>query len=468
MAVSTVAALLAAALPAAALAADRAPGVAAQLSKPHADDRVIVVYEPGASRARKARSVRSVGVASVDPVSPSASNTVVVELEPGQSVADALVEIGSQPGVAYVEPDYWVEAAASSNDTYYTNGNHWGMYGDGTSPANEYGSAAGEAWALGYTGSKDVYVGIIDEGLKVDHPDLTANVWTNPYETANGIDDDGNGYVDDIHGWDWYNDDASVYDGTGDDHGTHVAGTVGARGGNGTGVAGVNWKVTLISAKFLGAGGGSTSDAIKAIDYITDLKLRHGLDIVATNNSWSGPGYSQSLLDAIERAGDAGILFVAAAGNDGNDLDAVPRYPAAYDCDRKADGSARGWDCLITVANLESDGDLRSDSNYSDSDVDLGAPGTRIVSTHPQNDGYAYYSGTSMATPHVAGAVALCYSADPTLGPRQLRSRIMNTAKPTSSLAGRTITGDRLDIGALIEQCALDEPTPTPTPTRPP
>ena len=189
------------------------------------------------------------------------------------------------------------------------------------------------------------------------------------------MDDDGNGYIDDIHGWDFEGDDASVYDGLGDDHGTHVAGTIGARGGNGIGVAGVNWRVTMISAKFLGAQGGYSSDAAAALDYLTDLKARHGLNIVATSNSWGGGGYSQTLLDAITRAGDAGMIFVAAAGNDGHDNDVTPQYPSGYTCDTKADGSPRGWDCIISVANITSSGNRSSSSNWGAISVGLRRPG---------------------------------------------------------------------------------------------
>jgi subtilisin family serine protease len=331
------------------------------------------------------------------------------------------------------------------------------MYGAGTTPANPFGSGAAEAWAKGFTGSRQVYVGIIDEGLKTTHEDLVGNVWVNPWETVNGKDDDGNGYVDDINGWDFYNDDDSVYDNGSDEHGTHVAGTVGARGGNGIGVAGVDWNVTLISAKFLGRGGGTVSDAIAAIDYITGLKLRHGLNIVAINASWTGLVKSQELIDAINRGGDAGILFVAAAGNDGTDIDETPAYPAASRCNKRANNELRGWDCIISVANLRSDGTLQSDSNFGDSSVDLGAPGTAIVSTVP--NGYASYSGTSMAAPHVTGAIALCASLDPSLTAKQLRAEVFSTVTPTSSLAGVTATGGRLDVGTLAQKCAPPPPT---------
>src|SRR5262249_48886988 len=151
---------------------------------------------------------------------------------------------------------------------------------------------------------------IVDEGIQFSHPDLSANIWTNSGEIpGDGIDNDGDGYIDDIHGWDFYNNDNSIYDGTSDDHGTHVTGTIGAAGGNGLGVAGVNWHVTYISAKFLGPNGGYTSDAVQAIDYMTYLKSKKGLNIVALNSSWGGGGYSQSLHDAIIRAAKADILF---------------------------------------------------------------------------------------------------------------------------------------------------------------
>jgi subtilisin family serine protease len=413
-------------------------------------------------------------VAAVRRASPSEARTFVVELEQGQSVAQAMARIGRLPGVAFVEPDYWLQAAESSDDPFFVDGDQWGMYGAGTRPyTNDFGSAAGEAWQLGHVGAARVHVGIVDEGVKIDHPDLAANIWTNPFESVNGRDDDGNGYVDDVHGWDFSHDDASVYDGTTDDHGTHVAGTVGARGGNGIGVAGVNWRVTLIPAKFLGATGGYTSDAIRALDYITDLKLRHGLDIVATNNSWTGSGYSQALEDAIDRAGDADILFVAAAGNDATDIDASPRYPAAHRCVTRADGSVRGWDCVVAVADLTSTGERDSDSNWGVENVDLGAPGTAIVSTHPKDDGYAYYSGTSMAAAHVTGATALCASLDPALPARRLRELVLASGQPTASLAGRTLTGARLDVGALVASCApapepTSSPDATPTPSPPP
>ena len=406
----------------------------------------------------------------VRPLSPLAPNTVVVELESGHSPARAVARMRSAPGVAFAEPDYWLEPAESADDPFYVDGNHWGMYGPETSPhGSAYGSAAADAWRQGHVGASRVHVGIVDEGVKLDHPDLVPNIWTNPFETLNGLDDDGNGYVDDIHGWDFAHGDASVYDGEHDDHGTHVAGTVGAQGGNGLGVAGVNWRVTLVPVKFLGASGGYTSDAIRALDYITDLKTRHGLDVIATNDSWTGGGFSQALEDAINRGGDAGILFVAAAGNEATDIDASPRYPAAHRCDTRADGSARGWDCVIAVANLTSAGERFGDSNWGARNVDLGAPGTGIISTHPQDDGYAYYTGTSMATPHVTGAAALCASLDPSLSARRVRELILASGAPTASMAGRTASGSRLDVGALAERCLpASTPAPAPTPTRSP
>ncbi len=432
----------------------------------HAADRLIVGFKPTATKQQRRRAVSGVARATRGAISRVARDTTLVELRAGQSLGSAIVRLESKPGVAYAEPDYRVRPAAMADDPRYLGGDLWGMYGSATTPhANPFGSAAGAAWAAGYVGSSGIYVGIVDEGVQVGHPELTGNAWRNQWETTDGADNDGNGLVDDMVGWDFAHDDATVYDGTVDAHGTHVAGIIGARGGNGIGVAGVDWRVTMIPAKFMGPGGGYISDAVRALDYITDLKTRQGLDVVATNNSWSGGGYSQALNDAIDRGGDAGILFVAAAGNDGRDIDAKPAYPAAYRCVTRADGSPRGWDCVVAVANLQRDGDRASDSNWGATSVDMGAPGSGIISTHPAGDGgYAELSGTSMATAHVSGAVALCASADPGLPARRLRDLLLSTAAATSSLAGRTVSGARLDVAALLVACA-SAPPPSSVPT---
>lgn len=319
------------------------------------------------------------------------------------------------------------------------------MYGDATTPANQFGSQAGEAWAAAKTGSSTVYVGVIDEGVQWSHEDLAPNIWVNPYDPVNGIDDDGNGYVDDIRGWDFDGNNNTTYDGTKDDHGTHVAGTIGAVGGNGKGVAGVVWNVKIITAKFLGRRGGTTANAIKAVDYITDLKTRHGLNIVATNNSWGGGGFSQALQDAIERANQAGILFIAAAGNGGADgvgdnNDTTPSYPASYPNDN-----------IIAVAAITSTGAKASYSNYGATSVDLGAPGSGIYSTLPNktNNGYGSYSGTSMATPHVTGAAALYAATNPGASAATIKAAILNSAVPTPSLAGKCVTGGRLNVSGF-------------------
>lgn len=357
----------------------------------------------------------------------------------------AVNAIRGMAGVQYAEPNYIYNHDATSNDPYYTNGSLWGMYGDATSPANQYGSQAGEAWAAGHTGSNTVYVGVIDEGAQWSHQDLSGQFWTNPYDPVDGVDNDGNGYIDDIRGWDFDKNDNTTYDGTQDDHGTHVSGTIGAKGGNGIGVAGVNWNITMITAKFLGRRGGTTANAIKAVDYFTDLKTRHGLNIVATNNSWGGGGFSQGLQDAIERANAANILFVAAAGNGGSDgvgdnNDAVANYPSNYPNDN-----------VIAVASITSSGALSSFSNYGATKVDIGAPGSGINSTLPNSAGNSYgsYSGTSMATPHVTGACALYKTSNPGANAAQIKAAILGSAVATPSLNGKCVSNGRLNVSGF-------------------
>jgi subtilisin family serine protease len=375
-------------------------------------------------------------------------------LSSASSMDDALARLRRDPSVRYAEPNYVYRKMDISNDTYYTNGSLWGMYSDdnpSSGPAgttNQFGSQAEKAWRDGFIGSSNVIVGIIDEGVQIKHPDINDNIWTNPFEIpADGVDNDGNGYVDDVNGWDFVNNDNSVYDAGQDSHGTHVAGTIGGEGGNGSGVVGVNWDVTMIPLKFLGADGGTTTDAVRAIDYLTDLKVRHGLNIVASNNSWGGGGYSQSLHDAIIRAAKANILFVAAAGNDGTNNDVEAEYPAAYNTTvGTSTESAASYDAVISVASISSNGSLSGFSNYGASTVDIAAPGDGIWSTVPSNT-YANYSGTSMATPHVTGAVALYASIVPAgTSAATIRQAIVSTATPTSSLSGKVATGGRLNV----------------------
>ena len=358
---------------------------------------------------------------------------------------EAIARLKDLPEVEYAEPNFIYHHFATSNDTYFTNGSLWGMYGDATSPANQYGSQAGEAWAAGNTGSSTVWVGIIDEGYMHTHEDLSANAGTNPGETAgNGVDDDANGYIDDVNGWDFAGNDNTVFDGTTDDHGSHVAGTIGGAGGNAKGVAGVVWNVKLMSAKFLGRNGGTTANAIKAVDYFTSLKQRHGINLVATNNSWGGGGFSQGLYDAIERANQAGILFIAAAGNSTNNNDVTASYPGSYSNTN-----------IIAVASITNTGAISSFSNYGATTVDIGAPGSGIYSTVPASSkgkvisSYASYNGTSMATPHVTGAAALYAASHAGATAAQIRTAILSSAVATSSLSGKCATGGRLNVSGF-------------------
>jgi subtilisin family serine protease len=357
----------------------------------------------------------------------------------------AIEKLKQMPEVEYAEPNWIYQHFATSNDPYFTNNALWGMSAGG----NQFGSQAATAWANNKTGSATVYVGIIDEGYMYTHEDLATNAGVNPGEIAgNGVDDDGNGLVDDVYGWDFAGNNSSLFDGTADDHGTHVAGTIGGVGGNGKGVAGVVWNVKLMGAKFLGSQGGSLVNAIKAVDYFTDLKQRHGINIIATNNSWGGGGYSQALKDAIDRANVAGILFIAAAGNSGTNNDVTASYPSSYDSPN-----------VIAVASITSSGGLSSFSQFGATTVDIGAPGSGIWSSVPVasgkgknatvGSGYASYNGTSMATPHVSGAAALYASLNPNATAAQIKAALLNSATPTASLAGKTVTGGRLNISGF-------------------
>jgi subtilisin family serine protease len=424
--------------------------VAVQGGQQYVANEIIVKFREGTPESARQNALGRVNGTVKEKIHTNAmkhfgDNEGITLVSTPMAALDALSRVKGLAEVEYAEPNWIYTTDATSNDTYYTNGSLWGMYGDATSPANQYGSQAGEAWAANKTGSNTVWIGIIDEGYMYTHEDLAANAGTNPGEIPNnGIDDDGNGYVDDVYGWDFDGNNNTVFDGTSDDHGTHVAGTIGGVGGNGKGVAGVCWTVKLMNAKFLGKRGGTTANAIKAVDYFTDLKTRHGKNLVATNNSWGGGGYSQGLYDAIERANKANILFIAAAGNSTVNNDVSPHYPSSYT-------NAN----IISVASITSTGAISSFSNYGATSVDLGAPGSSIWSTVPASSrgkivsGYSSYSGTSMATPHVTGAAALYAASNPTASAAVIKAAILNSGIPTASLNGKCVTGDRLNVSGF-------------------
>ncbi len=347
--------------------------------------------------------------------------------------------------VRYVEPNYVVSADATPNDPSYAQ--LWGMNNTGqTGGTPDADIDAPEAWDV-QTGSSSVVVGVTDSGVDFGHPDLTAQQWVNTGENCgssdpsiscadrtDGVDDDGNSLIDDWRGWDWVNNDNNPLDDN--NHGTHVAGTIGAVGNNSIGVVGANWNVKIAAMKFLNAAGnGSTANAISATLY----SANEGIPI--SNNSWGGGGFSQALLDAIEYGASRGMLFVAAAGNFNVNNDVSPHYPSSY-----------ASDVITAVAATEHTDSRWSSSNYGATSVDLGAPGVGILSTIP-GGGYASFNGTSMATPHVAGAAALVKARYPSATAYGLKALLMRTVDPNASLNGLTVTGGRLNMNSAVS-CA--------------
>jgi subtilisin family serine protease len=355
-------------------------------------------------------------------------------------VPQALVALQVMPFVEFAEPNYIYRHAATSSDPYFTNGSLWGM-----SNATSFGTGAQTAWNNNRTGSSNVVVAVIDEGIDNQHPDLSSNCWVNPNETANdGIDNDANGYIDDVYGWDFDGNNNSTFDGSGDDHATHVAGTIGGVS-NTVGVVGVNWNVKMISCKFLGSNGGTTANAVKAVDYVTALKNK-GINIVASNNSWGGGGFSAALHAAISRANTAGVLFIAAAGNNGTNNDKTASFPGNYTVSNRSGGKTyAALANMIVVAAIASNGTKASFSQFGAKTVHLAAPGVNIFSTLPNNT-YGSYNGTSMATPHVAGAAALYKANNSSASASAIKTAILSSVTKISSMTGKCTTGGCLNV----------------------
>ncbi len=357
-----------------------------------------------------------------------------------RTTESALALLRADPAIAYAEPNWIVRACLTPNDPQLVN--EIGLRNTG-----QGGGIVGAdidailAWDL-FTGDSTLRIGVIDTGVDYTHPDLAANIWTNPGEIpGNAIDDDGNGYTDDVHGYDVLNDDGDPMDDH--YHGTHVAGTIGAVTNNALGIAGVNWRCRIVPIKFMNSAGyGTDADAIAAIEYAMALGLR------VTNNSWGNMPYSQAMQDAIAAAGDTGQLLVFAAGNDHFDLDLYPVYPAAYDSPY-----------ILSVAATENHDARATFSNYGATTVDLGAPGWNTLSCKPGGL-YQYLSGTSMAAPHVTGVAGLVLGRTPNVPPLRLKQLILDNAEPSAALEGYVLTGARLNAYQTLLHQDLAAPGP--------
>lgn len=367
----------------------------------------------------------------------------------GLSTEQMLAAVQNAPGVVFAEPNYMLRATATPNDPQF--GNLWGLLNIG----QVIGSVAGvpgadidatSAWDLS-TGSAANVVGVIDSGIDYTHPDLAANMWSAPSAFTVTI---GGVPITCPAGSHGFNAITRVCDPMDtDNHGTHVSGTIGARGNNGIGVAGVNWTTRIIGAKFLQDSVGSTSDAIDAVDFMVQTKAAFaatgGANIRVLSNSWGGGAFSTALRNAIANANASEMLFVAAAGNNGRDTDANPFYPAAYDLPN-----------VVSVAATGNRDTLASFSNYGAATVDLAAPGVAVLSTIIGGS-YAYFNGTSMATPHVSGAAALVLSHCP-MNTAALKSTLLANVDVLGSLAGRVATNGRLNVNRAIRSCGSSGP----------
>jgi subtilisin family serine protease len=437
------------------IAAIGPPAASAQTEA--AAGEVIVRFGAGADSSERADARRSVG-AELERTLPVSGLELLV-LPEGRSVSGSVGRLQDSPDVAYAEPNFYRGSGATPNDPYFPD--LWGLQSVGQPVHGGFGAPdadidAPEAWDS-TTGSANVIVAVVDSGIDQDHPDLRDNTWTNPGETgagreSNGRDDDGNGRVDDWRGWDWVEGDNSPADANG--HGTHVAGTIAARGNDGAGVAGVSWRTRLMALRVLGAdGSGTVADIVSAYGYAS----RNGAAVV--NASLGGSGLSRSEADAIAAARNT--LFVVAAGNGGDDgvgddNDAAPFYPCNH-----------GASNLVCVAATGREDALARFSNFGTSSVDLAAPGTNVVSAQPGGS-YAFYSGTSMATPHVAGAAALVLAARPGARPTEVRQALLDGAERRPTLAGKLATGARLNArGALDGSPPQSPPVPVPAPDTP-
>ena len=387
-------------------------------------------------------------------VAPDKGDLCHVKLN-GISVEDALAKLSKDDSIAYAEPNYVINVPKDQDaktgigsgsfthqaDSKEPNDLHqklWGLKNEGQTGGKAGADIdADKAWAI-TTGKKEggPLIAVIDTGVDYNHTDLKNNIWINKGEIAgDGIDNDGNGYVDDVHGYSFYSNNGNPIDTQG--HGTHCSGTIAAEGNNAQGITGVNWEATMMGVQFLGSNGGSTAGAIDSVIYATKM----GADIAS--NSWGGGGFSQALHDAISEFPG---LFIAAAGNSSTNNDLRPHYPSSYDLPN-----------VLAVASTDHNDKISSFSCYGKESVDIAAPGSDIYSTIP-GGGYASKSGTSMATPHVSGVAALVMSQFPELSALEVKEAILRGGDVVEGLEDKVATGMRLNAyGALQVAAEIQE-----------
>lgn len=431
---------------------------------------IIVKFKLGSEKNLALNNTLKVlGLSQKREISLSYDKLSVLKIDQNKSIKSALEILNNNPAVEYAEPNYIYSVnpikeknfiskkllrspftdfqAATPDDPSFSK--LWGLRNTGSNePQGSVGVEGADvnallAWDL-TKGSRSVKIAVIDTGVDYNHPDLKSNMWTNSLELNGkpGVDDDQNGYVDDVYGYDFANNDANPMDGNG--HGTHCSGTIGAVHNNQVGVAGVMADVSIMAIKFLGDdGSGSLEAAIKAIDYATTMNV----DLMS--NSWGGGGRSQALLDAIQRASDKGIIFTAAAGNSTSNNDTSPSYPASYETPN-----------MISVAATTAQNGIASFSSYGRTSVHIGAPGHNILST-VNGGGYDVYSGTSMATPHVSGVLGLLLAKEGRIPHDTLRERLTLTGVPVAALRGKTQTASRIDAYNLLTDTRPSRSGPT-------
>ncbi len=400
-------------------------------SAAYVEDELLVRFKPHAAKNLNTMSqvYDQLGV-TVERNIKGVDGLQLVKLPKGLSVAQAVGQYSKNSDILYVEPNYIYhvqEQAVFPDDEFFDT--LWGLYNTGQSNGTPGADiSAPEAWAI-TTGSEEVIIAVLDTGVDYNHPDLSGNIWTNPGESPDGLDTDGNGLIDDLHGWDFVDNNNDPMDEDG--HGTHVAGIIAALGNNQIGVTGVMWNVKIMPLRIMGTGGGTTADAIEAINYAG----ANGAHII--NNSWGGAGYSQALKDAIAASP---AIVICAAGNDKKNNDTNPMYPANYNTPN-----------IISVAATDRKDMLASFSNYGADTVHLAAPGVQIYSTS-LNGSYANKSGTSMATPYVAGVAGLIKTIRPEFTALQIKETILDNVDQKASLEGKLLTGGRLNAQASLQQ----------------